>query len=204
VTEPRAPLLPLPVALGAAAALVVAETAAHLVDFGVYGLRVGLLDADSDAGLFPWLETLLLVAGALLAVTRARTAPVHGWRFAALAAGLAFVAAGSRLHLRDTAEGPWLYAPVLAAVALLLWAALPGRQARPFVVAALACLAVSLGIHELAPPLLARVGSGPGDWVYEVKIALKQATELAGWTLVACALASDLRLRRRLRPARAA
>ena len=79
---------------------------------------------------------------------------------------------------------------MLAGIAVLLLVATPaGTPARRLVLAALVLLAVSLVIHELGPPLLRRLGWLPGDFVYELKIALKGSLELGGWALAALALA---------------
>jgi hypothetical protein len=49
-------------------------------------------------------------------------------------------------------------------------------------------LALSLALHVVGPHVIAWLGYGQGSWLFQVKIALKQGTECAGWWLVAFAL----------------
>ena len=169
-----------------AAVLVAADVAVDLIGFAA-GHAGGLLDADSDTGIFGSVTGVALVAAAGIAVVLARRRPV----LLLLAASLAFVLVSARIYLRDhLGAWPAVYAPVLAGIAVLLLVATPaGTPARRLVLAALALLAVSLVIHELGPPLLRRLGWLPGDFVYELKIALKGSLELGGWALAALALA---------------
>jgi hypothetical protein len=166
-------------------AIVAADIALHLVGVAV-GHGGGMLDADSDSGIFGWVGSAALAAGAAAALVLARRRPV----LLALAAALLFVLVASRVHLRDhVGAWPLVYVPVLGAIALLLVAATRAHDgARRLALAALVLLAVSLGVHELGPPLLSRLGWGPGDWAYEVKIALKGSLEAGGWLLAAAAL----------------
>jgi hypothetical protein len=184
-------------ALAVAAVLVAAEALGHLLDFGVWGLRIQALNADAENGMGPWIASLAIFVAAGAATVRALGARRRD--FAALAAILGFLAIGGRLDLRSSVPH-WmlLYAPLLAAAAVLVWRLVPEPIAR----IGLAALALSLVIHVAGPPLLARLGWGPASWAYQVKIAIKEGTELAGWTLVAAALLSGLRVRRaRLTPA---
>jgi hypothetical protein len=156
-------------------ALLAAAVATHLLGFGVWGNRIDALNSDSEGGVFQWLGTLAVLAAALGAALHRRLL---------LAALLAFLFVGGVLHLSDSmAHWALVYAPVLALAALLLW-----RDGSTEVRVGVVVLALSLGIHELGPPLLARLGWGPADWAYQVKIAFKQGTQLVGWALVATAL----------------
>jgi hypothetical protein len=179
----------------AATVLVVAQTAAHLLDFGVWQLRVQALDADAAGGVFPWISTGVLGAGAVAAaLQRERRAG-----FTALAAILALLAVHMELDLR-AAVPHWsaAYVPLLAVAAYLIWTLPIGAEgARAVARCGLVVLAFSLVVHLLGPPLLARLGWGPDDWAYQVKVVVKQGSELGGWTLVAAALLSGARVRRR-------
>jgi hypothetical protein len=157
------------------AGLVAVEIATHLLGFGIWRGRVGALNSDSEAGVFMWFGTVAVGAAAIGAVLRRR------WLVAAL---LAFLCVGDGLHLSHSLRhGMFVYAPVLLVAALLLWR----RGSRELRVGVLV-LALSLVIHKLGPPLLARFGWGPADWAYQVKIAFKQGTQLGGWALIAVAL----------------
>jgi hypothetical protein len=177
-------------AIGLAAVLVAADVSVHLVDVRTLHGRVPALDSDTDVSVFFAVETAVLAFAVGLCLVRAARR-IHTARYLALAAGFAFVLVGSRLHLRDKLSAwPVVYLPVLAAIVVLLWTTLPREgPARRLAVAAFAVLAASLAIHELAPPLLERIGWGPGSWGYDIKVAFKQALELGGWTLAACSLA---------------
>jgi hypothetical protein len=177
------------IGIGFAAVVVAAQVSAHLFDFWALHLRSALLDSASEHGIFVRLGgvAILACAGATLA---------HG-RSSRLAVPLAFVTAwlfvdallGLHAHIPH-----WqlVYAPLLGVIAASYW-----RLAAPFapaprrlVRAALVLLLLSAAIHVLGPPALAALGWGTGAWEYQVKIALKEATEIAGWILLASGVAA--------------
>lgn len=159
------------ISLVVAAALAAATILLHLLDFAVWDLRIDALDADSDGGIFQWVGALMVAVAALAAAASRR------WLLAAI---LGFLFVGGRLHLSDSMpHWPLVYGPLLAIAVLLLWRRGP---------LGVALLALSLAIHEAGPPLLAKIGWGPASLGYAVKVAVKEASELAGWTLVASAL----------------
>jgi hypothetical protein len=174
---------------GFAAVVVAAQVSAHLFDFWALHLRSALLDSASEHGIFVRLGgvAILACAGTTLA---------HG-RSSRLAVPLAVVTTG---FFADALFGlhehipHWqvVYAPLLGAIAAGYWLlAAPFAPApRRLVRAALVLLVLSAAIHVLGPPALAALGWGPGAWEYQVKIALKEATEIAGWILLASGLAA--------------
>jgi hypothetical protein len=168
------------------AVLVAADVAVDLIGFAT-GHAGGISDADSATGISGWVATVVLAAAAGFAVVLARRRPV----LVLLAASLVFVLVSARVYLRDhLGAWPAVYVPVLAGIAVLLLVATPaGSPARRLALAALVLLGISLFLHELGPPLLRRLGTVPGDFVYELKIALKGSLELGGWALAALALA---------------
>jgi hypothetical protein len=178
------------------AVLVAADVAIDLIGFAT-GHAGGLSDADSATGIFGWVATVVLAAAAGLAVVLARRRRV----LLLLAVSLVFVLVSARTYLRvHFGAWPAVYVPVLAAIAVLLLVATPaGTAARRLALSALVLLAVSLALHELGPPLLRRLGWVPGDFVYELKIALKGSLELGGWALAALALASTAAAERAVR-----
>jgi len=179
-----------PIALVATAVLVAADVAAYLVDFGAFQMRIGALNADSRAGVFQWLLLATLGAAAVLAARLASSQPNQRGRLLFLSAALAVLTLAEALHIRDSLAGLALYALMLPLVALLLVNIAPDDPARRLMLLGLACLAVSLALHELGPPLLRALGWDADSWAYQVKIALKESVAFAGWMFVAWALAS--------------
>jgi hypothetical protein len=177
------------VAVTATVAVVGLDVAAHLIGVG-FGVGNGLLNADGDSGIFGWVAVVALAAAVSATLVLALRRSEQRALLVLLAAALAFIIVSSRVHLRDHLHAwPAVYVPVLLGIALLLLTAtVRGTPGRRLALAGLGVLAVSLAIHELGPPLLRQVGWGPGDWGYEVKVALKGALELGGWMLVAAAL----------------
>jgi hypothetical protein len=45
-------------------------------------------------------------------------------------------------------------------------------------------LLASLAIHVLGPSAVRALGWGPDSWAYQIKVGLKEGTELAGWVLL--------------------
>jgi hypothetical protein len=100
----------------------------------------------------------------------------------------------TRLHLQVPAW-PVLYAPLLATLAIAATRVTAGTPLAPAIGVGLAALVLSLVIHAVQLPLGTALGWWPaGDarfelWYYQVVIAVKEGTELAGWVLFAPALA---------------
>jgi hypothetical protein len=175
--------------LGIAAVVVAAQVSAHLFDFWALHLRSVLLDSASEHGIFVRLGSvaILACAGATLAHRRSSRlalplAAVTAWLFADALLGL-------HAHIPH-----WqlLYVPLLGTIAAGYWLlAAPFAPApRDLVRVALVLLVLSAAIHVLGPHVLAALGWGPSAWEYQVKIALKEATEIAGWILLASGLAA--------------
>jgi hypothetical protein len=160
----------------------------HLVNFGADDLRVRLLNANSDASWSHVLIAATLVGGtgvAALGVWRADR-EANLWR--ASAAILAFLSISeiSSLHAKidQLSWGKVVYAPILLALCVCLWRVSQRSRFRLAVRAALATLVVSFAIHVLGPHVVHALGYGYNSWAYQVKVGLKQATELVGWLLV--------------------
>jgi hypothetical protein len=175
------------IGIGFAAVVVAAQVSAHLFDFWALHLRSLLLDSASEHGVFVRLGgvAILACAGATLAHTRSSRlavplAVVTAWLFADGLLGL-------HAHIPH-----WklVYVPLLGAIAAGYWllSAPFAPSPRRLVGAALVLLMLSAAIHVLGPPALAALGWGPSAWQYQVKIALKEATEIAGWILLASGL----------------
>ena len=188
------------VAVAAAAALAV-EMTTHLVDFGVYDLRVRVINSSLEVSYPHWLVTAATALATLAAVvaTRRGAAPRAAWTAASVV--LTFLLVDKVLGLHDRIPH-WeaLYAPALAVLVFALWSlagSFSGREAALLRVG-ISLLVFSLAVHVAGPTLVRELGWSPDGWAYQVKVALKEGTELAGWVLVALLLA------RSALPARAA
>lgn len=189
----QAPLRPW---LLAAAAVVALEMATHLVDFGADDLRIRLLDSSYEWSWSHLVATAAFAAGAVLGLLGAQRATVHrrAWRVTGGLFAFLFADNVTRLHERISAW-PVLYAPLLAVLMLSLAIVAWDTDQRHIVLVALTLLMGSLAIHVLGPHVVRALGWGPDGWAYQVKVALKEGSELAGWVLLLPPLAR-LALRR--------
>jgi hypothetical protein len=172
---------------------------AHLLNFGAWGGRYGLLDAADEWSLSHILATLAFAAGAVICTLYAVAAagPRREWAFSAVIFALLLADNLTRLH-EHLAAWPALYAPLLGALCITLLRATASRPAAIVVRAGIALLAASLVVHVLGHEVVERVmGWGPEAWGYQIKVGLKEGTELAGWALLVPGLArAGGRLRR--------
>jgi hypothetical protein len=177
--------------LGIAAAVVAAQVSAHLVDFWALHLRSVSLDSASEDSVFVRIGTVAVLACAVATLALARRRRSLPTALLGLAAAWLFVDGALGLHERIP-HWTLLYVPLLAAVLAGFWRlATPfAPTARRLVRAALLLLVLSAAIHRLGPHLLAALGWGPNAWEYQVKIALKEASEIGGWMLLASGLAA--------------
>ena len=181
--------------VGLAALAVIAESAAHLVNFSLLDARFSSLDADTNGGIFDWVGDIALagaVGSALLLAVRA-SGGARVW-LAMPAALLAFLLVDDILQLHRRLGPHWqeLYLPIVAPVFVVLWllAGTSPPPARRSVRFGLVLLAVSLFTGQAGEPVLSQGGWGVGTWHYELKVVFKQGAELAGWTLLALGLAA--------------
>lgn len=176
-------------AAGAALAL---ETATHLLDFGVYDFRIRLLDSSYE---WSWSHLAATAAFAACAVIGARAAIAatghrrRAWSTIWAAFSLLLVDNVTRLHDR-IGFWPAIYAPLLLAVCVALATVARGTERERVVQAGIGLLFGSLVVHVLGPSVVSLMGWGPGTWAYQVKVAIKEGTELAGWLLLVPALAN--------------
>ena len=178
------------VPFAAAAAALVLATTTHLVDFGVYDLRIAVLNSADEHSYSHWLATLAFAAGALAAGVGARRAASHriAWWSSCVVFGFLFVDTVFRVH-DHVGFWPVLYAPLLVGLAVALAVVASGTDQAVVVYAGLGLLFVSLGIHVVGPSVVHALGWAPAGWGYQVKVALKEGSELAGWVLLVPALA---------------
>jgi hypothetical protein len=184
--------------------VVLAGSAAQLINYEFFGLSIRALDPGSDGGVFGVIHGIALAAAAVSAwvlaarVRSARTAA------AVLAALLTFLTADDVARLHDNIPD-WLafYLPVLAASFICLVAVSRGPSGRlrfradrgagravdRLIGAGLLLLTLSFLLHVLGPRLLVDLGIGDyTGFAYQAKATVKHATEIAGWSLVALGL----------------
>lgn len=171
--------------------LACATTAAHLVDYGAYDLHVRALDTNTRASVFGVISLFALaVAFAAAAITAARVPEqrVHG---ALLAAALGILLV---LRIVHPAEVVALALPLIAAAFVLLWS-WRAEDVRACRVLRAGCLllAASLVLRRPGFDALESLGYDDETWANQTRVALKHASELAGWVLVATALLASAR-----------
>jgi hypothetical protein len=183
------------------------QTALHL--FGVWELdaRHPSLDAGSDHGLGAAAVVVASEVGALAALVACARARTRGdaVRLGFLACALGFLGVDRVAALHDrlaygAAEraglphaSAWatavVYAPLLLPAAWILWFALPDGAGIPAARAGVIALGVALSFLPVALAVHLATGRLP-ETLREVGLAGKQGFELAGWVLVATALAA--------------
>jgi uncharacterized membrane protein YfbV (UPF0208 family) len=93
----------------------------------------------------------------------------------------------TRIH-QHVPAWPAVYAPMLIALALAVVTIGRGTDRAAVLYAGLALLFGSLAIHVLGPHVVDALGWQPDGWAYQIKVALKEGTELAGWVVLVPAL----------------
>lgn len=165
----------------------------HLVNFGTDDLRIRLLDANSDSSWSHMLIAGTLVVGSAVAVLKARQAGLYRrklWGGSAVILAFLSISELTSLHAKidNMSWGKLVYAPILIVLSVCLWRLSRGSRFRLVIGCGLVTLVISFAIHVLGPHLVHTLGYGYNSWAYQVKVGLKQATELAGWLLVAWGL----------------
>ena len=191
------PVLLAGVSLALAAA--VAEWTSQLVDYWAFDLRYGALDGNSSAYAFGWVSALLMLTTIAAFLVLARRG-VHRRACSALAAAFAFFLVDNiaNIHQR-TPNGKLYMLPLFATVFALVWRVSTDSDpgVRRALRLGLGALGVSLAVHVAGPTVLARAGWPGHSWEYQVKIAIKECTELAGWALICAGAVSRARKVRR-------
>jgi hypothetical protein len=171
-------------------AIVAAQIATHLIDTSVYGLRINAIDSGLDSSVFGVASSVIVVIAAVAGIAAGRVSR-HRWP-GICGAALAVYAVLSLLEVPQTRDGVLLVLPVLLLILVGLW--LSARE-EPAPVARLlqtgaGVLVLSFVLHVAVPFGFRRVGIATGSWPYEIKVALKMASEIAGFGLVAVAFAA--------------
>jgi hypothetical protein len=177
--------------VGITVVVVLAGSAAELINYGFFGGRIRALDAASDGGVFGAVGDIAQAAAAVSAWVL--TARVRSARPVApvLAGLMTFLAVDNVVNLHGHIQH-WLvfYLPVLAATFICLIAVGRGRAGVDRLIAAgLLLLAFSFVLHLFAERLLLDLGAGsPTGLAYEIKAVVKHGTEVAGYLLIALGL----------------
>jgi hypothetical protein len=176
---------------GLAVAALGIETTTHLVNFGFGESRIRVLDSASGWSYPHHLSTLAYAAGTFVCIVAAGSTDTKrpAWWLAAAMFALLLIDHVTRLH-QSVAVWPLVYAPILLALAAAIVAIAARTELVPFVYAGLALLCAAVAFHALGPGFTSLVGWSSEEWLYQVKVALKEGLELAGWTLVLPALAA--------------
>jgi hypothetical protein len=169
--------------------VVSAAIAAHLVDFGVYQLRIQAMNANLGTSPVAWISPAAILV-ALLASVILATRPVERSRWV-LAFALGAVLVLGTHHLGESLPH-WqvLLLPPLGLTLVLLWRtaadldSLIGRVLRSGCV----LLVLAFALHVFGALVLRRIGVAVDSWPYQVKVALKEGSELSGWLLIAAVL----------------
>ena len=187
-------------ALAAVAIVVGATIAAHLIDFGVYNLRIRVMDAGLGSSPVAWVSPIALTVALVATIVLARRKRMT----AALVPVLAVVLILATRHLGESLPY-WqaLLLPPLGLALFLLWREadrldpLAGRVCR----AGCVLLVCAFALHAFGPAVLHALGVRTYSWPDQVKIALKEALEIGGWLLIASALAATAWGARAAKPA---
>jgi hypothetical protein len=182
-----------------AALALVAVISTDLIDYGADHLRNHIFNASSASSWSHHADAAALAVGSMASLLGAwRSAGQrHLWAPVAAILALLFLDEVSPLHARidQLSYGKLLYAPVLIVLVGCVWRLSTDTDEAVVVRAALATLAVSYAIHILGPHADNALGWHRYSWPYQLKVGLKEGTELAGlvvavWAL--CRLASPL------------
>jgi len=177
--------------IGITVVVVLAGSAAELINWGLFGGRIRALDAASDGGVFGAIGDIAEAAAAVSAwVLTARVRPARP--VAPVLAGLlTFLAVDNVMSLHDRIPH-WLvfYLPLLAVTFICLIVVGRGRAGVDRLIGAgLVLLVLSFVLHLFAERLLLVLGAGsPTGLAYEIKAVVKHGAEAAGWLLIAVGL----------------
>jgi hypothetical protein len=174
-------------AIGFVALVLAAEVSTHLIDFGLYRLRIEEMNANHGTSPVAVLTPAALAVALASAYALSRRRRVE--RLLPVLLAVVLVLASGHLGESLPHWQVLLLPPLGLALALL------SRTAdRLDAVAGLATrvgcdlLVLSFGLHVLdASP---RIGRAVDSWPYQVGVALKEGFKLSGWLLIASGLAA--------------
>ena len=188
-------------ALAAGAAAFAVEVTTHLVDFGVYDLRIEFINSNYEWSYSHLLATVAFGIGAMTTAWGffARREGRSAWAIACVVFALLFIDGAARIH-EHVPAWPAVYAPLLIGLSASLVTIGRATDRAPVFYVGLALLFGSLAIHVAGPAVVRALGWPPDSWAYQVKVALKEGTELAGWVVLVPAVVQVARGRRTSAP----
>jgi hypothetical protein len=177
--------------IAATGAVVLAGTAAQLIDYGFLDGRVAALDSATDGGIFGVVGDVSLALSTAAAWTvLIRMRPVTA-ATVALPPILTFLTIDKAFRFHDHIPH-WivLYLPLLAAVFVAAVSIARRLSSRCFrvIAIALAMLAGAFLINRSGDWILREVGGWDNGWMWQVKAVVKHGLEVAGWLLMALGL----------------
>jgi len=184
---------------------IAAVLATHLVDYGVYHLDYRALNANLSQSWSHLLDAGALLLGALVCLAGAWRSQLERVTWVAVAVVLVLFTVDevSSLHaeIGDSRYGKLLYAPILAVLVFGVWRLTRRGPYRAVVRAGATVLTAAYAIHVLDPHHIARaLGWRDGGWAFQVVVALKEGTELAGVLLILGVLCATVAAREHARP----
>jgi len=166
--------------------------ATQLLNFTAWNLRIRALDASYEWSWSHVASTTCIATGTVLCVAGAARAGGGGrrraWRAAAILMAVLLADNVTRLH-EHVPHWPVVYAPLVVGLGVAMAAVAAGRPGARLVHAAVALLCLSLVIHVAGPRAVSALGWSPTSLAFQVKVGLKEGTELAGWVLLLTGLA---------------
>jgi hypothetical protein len=172
-------------------AVVLAQTAAQLIDYRFFGLRLKVIRSDTDGGIFGVIGVIALFLTSAAAWVALASLPTLRRPLEVLAPLTTFLAVDKALRLHDHIPH-WLllYLPLLAAVflSLLEIARRADFSVRLLIIGAVLLLGLAFAIHQYGDAVLVRLDEPSAGWMYQLKGVTKHGAELAGWLFVALAI----------------
>ena len=187
-------------------AAVAVQTALHLANFAFFDGDIDGLNADEEYNAFAWASSMSTFAAAFFLFVPAVAAAALDWMTAALAAVITFFSIDDAIGIHERlaersvellnvqvslerVTWPLVFLPALAfAFVMLLRMAQASSRRISF--------AIKSGLALLAAAVLAEVtsaaylGNGDVTWTETLEVAFEEGAELAGWILIAGALAA--------------
>jgi hypothetical protein len=175
-----------PAAFALTAVVVAVQMTLHLVDYGVYDLRIRALNSNLDRSVVAWVSPVALAVALAAATVIWRHRPGRRAADGALVILLAALLLEMLTQARN-AIPHWQLVLAVPLGAILVLLLVRAREARPDAAlcmrAGCAMLVLSFAIHVVGGPALAHLGWGGQSWPYQVKVAVKEGAEISGWML---------------------
>jgi hypothetical protein len=198
------------ISIGFALALlgVAVQTVSHLTNALLLDRRFDSLSAGQagEGNAFTWASTVAAFAAAFVSLLLAASLDRRRFRFTLLAATLAFLSLDDLAQTHEVLGSevrdffglsdyfinliwPSIYFPLLLFTFVVLWrvateSPLGGQKA---IRAGLVLLASAV-VAEVFATAIRGTNQGPGDWTFEVEVAVEEGLELAGWIAIATGL----------------